>query len=116
MEGNPKVFIIAGNGTGTAVFRRLQRERIPFAAGILWENDLDYPSARALAVRTVSVPAFRQISPGALEEAKGLIDSCDSVLCPLEPLETEAGTEMAAGLPELLAYARSSGKIRTELP
>ena len=116
VEGEPKVFVIAGNGTGTAVFRRLQRERIPFAAGILWENDLDYPSARALAVRTVSVPAFQQISPGALEEAKGLIDSCDSVLCPLEPLETEAGMGMAAGLPELLAYARSSGKIRTELP
>ena len=116
VEGEPKVFVIAGNGTGTAVFRRLQRERIPFAAGILWENDLDYPSARALAVRTVSVPAFQQISSGALEEAKGLIDSCDSVLCPLEPLETEAGTGMAAGLSELLAYARSSGKIRTELP
>ena len=116
VEGEPKVFVIAGNGTGTAVFRRLQRERIPFAAGILWENDLDYPSARALAVRTVSVPAFQQISPGALEEAKGLIDSCDSVLCPLEPLETEAGTGMTARLSELLAYARNSGKIRTELP
>ena len=116
VEGEPKVFVIAGNGTGTAVFRRLQRERIPFAAGILWENDLDYPSARALAVRTVSVPAFQQISSGALEEAKGLIDSCDSVLCPLESLETEAGTGMAAELSELLAYARSSGKIRTELP
>lgn len=116
VEGEPKVFVIAGNGTGTAVFRRLQRERIPFAAGILWENDLDYPSARALAVRTVSVPAFQQISSGALEEAKGLIDSCDSVLCPLESLETEAGTGMAAELSEILAYARSSGKIRTELP
>ena len=45
----PEIFVIAGNGTGTALFRRLQREGIPFAAGILWENDLDCPAARALA-------------------------------------------------------------------
>ena len=50
VEGDPKVFVLAGNGTGTAVFRKLQRDGIPFAAGILWENDLDYPAAKALAV------------------------------------------------------------------
>ena len=37
VEGDPKVFVLAGNGTGTAVFRKLQRDGIPFAAGILWK-------------------------------------------------------------------------------
>lgn len=43
VQGKPEVLVLSGNGTGTAVYRRLQREGIPFAAGILWENDLDYP-------------------------------------------------------------------------
>ena len=54
VEGDPKVFVLAGNGTGTAVFRKLQRDGIPFAAGILWENDLDYPAAKALESEVVS--------------------------------------------------------------
>ena len=58
VQGEPKVFVLTGNGTGTGVFRRLQREGIPFAAGILWENDLDYPSAKALAAEVVSEKAF----------------------------------------------------------
>ena len=33
-RGEPRVFVLTGNGTGTGVFRRLQREGIPFAAGI----------------------------------------------------------------------------------
>ena len=55
VSGVPKVFVIAGGGRGKAVFRRLQRQGTPFATGILWENDLDYPSAKALAVQTVAV-------------------------------------------------------------
>ena len=62
VQGEPKVFVLTGNGTGTGVFRRLQREGIPFAAGILWENDLDYPSAKALAVEGVSEKVFTQFS------------------------------------------------------
>lgn len=77
VDGEPRVFVIAGNGTGTAVFRKLQRERIPFAAGILWENDLDYPSAKALAVQTVRVSAFQTIGEEQIVEAKRLIDGCE---------------------------------------
>lgn len=62
VQGEPRVFVLTGNGTGTGVFRRLQREGIPFAAGILWENDLDYPSAKALAVEVVSEKVFTQFS------------------------------------------------------
>lgn len=77
VQGEPKVFVLTGNGTGTGVFRRLQREGIPFAAGILWENDLDYPSAKALAVEVVSEKVFTQFSEAQLARAKQLIDNCE---------------------------------------
>ena len=45
--GTPQTFVIGGGGTGNAVYRQLQRENIPFYAGILQENDLDYPVQKA---------------------------------------------------------------------
>ncbi len=69
-EGTPQVFVIGGNGTGTPVYRRLQRQGIPFATGILWENDLDYPAARSLAaevVGTLKPEAGGELYPELLE-------------------------------------------------
>lgn len=109
VKGDPKVFVITGNGMGTAVFRRLQREGIPFAAGILWENDLDYPSAKALAAEVVSVRAFHGIGKEQVERAKRVIDSCETVICTLNIEETG---EFAAVLGQLLEYAKSQGKGR----
>ena len=107
-DGKPRMFVLCGSGSGTPVFRRLQREGIPFTAGVLWENDLDYPSSIALAVETVNVKPFTEITVQAFERAKKLIDSCERVLC---PLEAEAMTGLAAPLRELKAYALSLGKL-----
>lgn len=85
--GQPEVFVLGGNGTGTAVYRRLQRDDIPFATGILWENDLDYPAARMLAEKVVWEPAFCQIRPQTMAQAKRLIDQCKKVICPVQPKE-----------------------------
>ena len=108
IEGTPQVFVLCGCGTGTPVFRRLQREGIPFAAGVLWENDLDYPSALALAVKTVNVKSFTEITDKEFEQAKTIMDSCEKVLC---PLTDEAMTGFAAPLRELKAYALFLGKL-----
>ena len=70
IKGEPEIFVIAGMGTGTMYFRYLQRQRIPFAAGILWENDLDYTAASALSSVVVSVPPFRKMEEKHVEEAK----------------------------------------------
>lgn len=102
VTGKPQAFVIAGNGTGTAVFRRLQRQGVPFAAGILWENDLDYPSAKALACEVISVKAFHDISETELTKAKKLIDGCEKVIC---TLKNEEMTGIAEGLIELYEYA-----------
>ncbi len=87
IEGEPRVFVLAGDGKGTPVFRRLQREGIPFATGILWENDLDYPVAKALAAKVVSVGAFSAPDDDAIARAKELVESCGQVICACEPEE-----------------------------
>ena len=84
VEGDPRIFVIAGDGSGTETFRRLQREQIPFAAGVLWENDIDYPAALALAAEVISVKAFNPISESDMVRAKELIDHCDQVICTLD--------------------------------
>ncbi len=81
IAGEPAVFVIGGGGTGIPVYRRLQRMRIPFAAGILFENDLDYPVARSLASKIITVPAFGEIDDNTLQSALSLMDCCQYVLC-----------------------------------
>ena len=58
VSGEPQVFVIGGGGSGVPVYRALQRAGIPFAAGILPESDLDYPTAKALAAELYGIPAF----------------------------------------------------------
>lgn len=108
VKGKPEVFVIAGNGSGTAVFRRLQRDGVPFAAGILWENDLDYPSAKALAAEVVSEKAFCRIQTKSVRRAKVLIDACKRVIV---TVDISAGGDFSGELGELYEYACSAGKV-----
>ena len=80
-EGSPKVFVIAGGGTGRRAFRYLQRAGVPFATGILYENDLDYPVAKALAGSVIGAAAFEPVRDTLLDEAKKSIRSCAKVIC-----------------------------------
>ena len=73
-QGAPAVFVIAGAGTGRSIFRQLQRKGIPFAAGILYENDLDYPTAKALAVQVLSAEPFEAVSEEQILAARYWID------------------------------------------
>ena len=52
--GKPQVFVIGGNGRGIPVYRKLQRAGIPFIAGVIHSNDLDYDVAKALAAEVIS--------------------------------------------------------------
>lgn len=106
--GNPRVLVIAGNGTGTAIFRKLQRRGLPFAAGILWENDLDYPPARALASEVVSVKAFHHITDTHLRRMEQLTDQCQKVIC---ALDVDAMQGEAAPLRKIVEYADRHGKL-----
>lgn len=80
-SGAPEVFVIGGNGTGIPVYRALQRRGIPFAAGVLHENDLDLPCARALAAEVITEAAFEPVSEEAVHRALDLMQSCREVIC-----------------------------------
>ncbi|MCC8023764.1 MAG: ABC transporter ATP-binding protein [Clostridium sp.] len=88
VKGRPEVFVIGGNGRGIPVYRRLQRKGIPFAAGVLHENDLDYPVARALAAALVSEAPFEPIGRDAYERAASLLNACSRVICCLNEFGT----------------------------
>ena len=81
VKGVPEIFVIAGGGTGRPIFRRLQREGKAFAAGILYENDLDFPPAKALAVNVIGAKAFEPMAAEQAEQAKQIIDQCGRVIC-----------------------------------
>lgn len=104
--GEPKVFVIAGNGSGTSVFRRLQRLDTPFITGIIHENDLDFPAAAALAARVIAEKPFEMISEERKKEAVRLIDRCERVICPLDSF----GTTNEANR-RLKEYAERIGKL-----
>ena len=88
VEGMPQAFVLSSGGSGIPVYRRLQRSGVPFAAGILYENDADYRLARLLAVETVSEKPFTEISDPALERALALMHAVPRVI--------DAGMEIGA--------------------
>ncbi len=79
-EGEPKVFVISGAGSGIPVYRSLQKEGIPFAAGILYTNDIDYRLAKELAAQTVTEQPFSDISKETYEQALTLMKKCQRVI------------------------------------
>ena len=81
VSGEPEVFVIGGGGTGIPVYRRLQRMGIPFAAGILHENDLEYPVAAALASVVITEKAFEPIGAETLRKAISVMNTCNRVIC-----------------------------------
>lgn len=103
-KGEPEVFVIAGGGSGRNVYRRLQRQGLPFATGILYENDVDCPVAKALAAEAILSPAFEPVADSLLEEAKKCMESCRQVIC----LRDSFGSMEQANR-ELLAYAEAQG-------
>lgn len=103
---SPQVFVIGGAGSGIPVYNRLWREAIPFAAGILQENDVEYNAAMALASEVVSEKAFFPIGMEKVQAAKQLIDHCKTCICTVEEFGpfNEANRDLAE-------YARGMGKI-----
>lgn len=85
-QGEPRCFVIGGAGYGVPFYRSLQKEGVPFAAGILPQNDIDYPVAAALAQTVIASPAFMPVRPEETEAAKRIMDAVNTVIdcgCPI---------------------------------
>lgn len=106
VKGTPQVFVIGGNGSAAGTYRRLQREGIPFATGVLSENDLDYPVAKALAAEVITEKAFEPISAQAYERARQSMEQCRRVICCLQTFGT-----MNRANEQLLLLAKEKGLL-----
>lgn len=104
--GEPRVFVIGGGGKGIPVYRSLQRRGVPFATGVIHENDIEYPAAMALAASVVTEKAFESITAENIERAKGIIKGCDRVICAADGFGT-----MNAGNKALYDFARENNKL-----
>ena len=81
IEGAPHVFVIGGGGSGIPLYRKLRRLGIPFAAGVLPGNDLDLPTARALAAVVITDRANEPVSAEEVDEAMEVLKACKRVIC-----------------------------------
>ena len=81
VESAPRVFVIGGGGSGIPVYRQLRRLRIPFAAGVLPENDLDVPAARAMASVLITDRPYEKVSAERVAEAAAVLERCEAVVC-----------------------------------
>lgn len=107
-EGEPEVFVIAGNGTGVNVFRHLQKKGIPFCTGIIYENDVDYQVAKNLAAKVFSEEPFEPIGDKVMEDAMDALRKCDKVI--------NAGPPVGSGnikLQNLIDEGAGLGKLVT---
>ena len=107
--GKPQVFVIGGNGRGIPVYRKLQRAGIPFIAGVIHSNDLDYDVAKALAAEVISEEPFEAITEEHLEKAEKMMDGCAEVICCVDKFGT-----MNAANQRLVEKAKRDGKLKTE--
>ena len=62
------------------MFRQLQRRRIPFYAGVLFDNDMDYAVARPLATRVFVQPAFTSEDARVTQAALEALDACKTLI------------------------------------
>ncbi len=87
-KGNPKVFVVAGLGRGIACYRNLQKKEIPFATGIIFENDVDFQVAKDLSDFVVASPAFEMPTEKEFEKAVQIMQDCTAVIDAGTPIGT----------------------------
>ena len=78
--GPAETFVLSACGTGVPVYRALQKAGTPFAAGILYTNDVDYRLARLLAAETVAETPFTPIGDAAFRRALELMRGCGQII------------------------------------
>ena len=98
-EGAPRVFVLGGMGRATTLYRRLTREGVPFATGILAENDMDIPAAHHLATCVLTTAPFAPPDEAVMTEARQTLLNCGALLIP-------GGFETHAWDDELIHFAQ----------
>lgn len=130
-QGELRVFVIGGGGSGIPFYRMLQRYGVPFAAGILYENDVDFRVARALAATVVSAQPFEPVAADTEAHARELLDimtyvvdcgfprgsynRCNESLLSRAEAEGKTILRSAQEIRELFGVGKITGKEATEV-
>ena len=72
--------MISACGNGISVYRQLQKSNTPFAAGIIYKNDMDYELAKLLAAEVVTEEPFEEIKEETYQKALKLMNSCKRII------------------------------------
>lgn len=105
-KGEPEVFIISSCGRGIDTYRQLQKQNIPFYAGILYRNDVDYVVAKSLATEVFEEEPFMPISDDVYDKACEAVKKCKTVI--------NAGLDIGETnqrMANLLKLAKDLGKL-----
>lgn len=105
-EGKPQIFVLSAGGSGIEVYRRLQKENIPFIAGILYPGDIDYQLARVLAMEVITEKPYCRMTEETYAWAAERMQTCEKVIF----AGAEAG-DMNQALFRLKEEAEKAGKL-----
>lgn len=105
-KGQADIFVIGGGGRSRDIYHKLQRKGKAFMTGILYDNDLDYPVARALASKLIVTRAFEPVEQSVVDLAKKYINECSQIICSRQRLGS-----LDFANKELLDYAGQRGKF-----
>ena len=84
MGPQPKVFVMAGGGSGERLMRALADAQIPFVAGALNIGDSDHTLALRLADEVITEQPYSPISPATREAVKTrLLNVNVLIVCPM---------------------------------
>lgn len=79
-DTSSKIFVVGGEGKGIPVYRLLNKYEINFNSGILFENDLDTPIAKALSTNHLTQNSFETINDKIFDEAKLVIEKSEIII------------------------------------
>ncbi|GBC71718.1 Ferric enterobactin transport ATP-binding protein FepC [Candidatus Calditenuaceae archaeon HR02] len=86
IEGGPRLFIVAGGGSGSLVYRMLARLGYQFSTGVLHEGDIDYYVASLLGGVVITEQAFQPISPESVRRALEESRDCAAAIYTSPPI------------------------------
>lgn len=75
-----KVFVVAGAGTGTSIYRMLSGNGFAIITGVIHKNDIDYHIASAIGAVVIGESSFEKIGESAFKQAAALMEKIDFVI------------------------------------